>query len=645
MTSKKRNIKSSKWVLYLIESLVIIALSFLAYSNAIHNDFNLDDAYIVPLDSQNDIIKESPKTAIPKLLKSRYNEAEGATHGYRPLGKITMVFEYQLWGLNATYSHIVNIVLFGINVLLLLLLLRKLTTIGIVIPTAVIYIGLLLFVFHPIHTEVVCSIKNREEILCFIFLVTSLIFYLEFFKTSKYYYILPFVASLTLGMLAKETLFNVFGWLIILALVGSRNGGTKLNMSVFIFKTVVIIIVAARLYTFVLDFIPSTLTPAEVAYEFTQNPYASFSSIYSIPNGIQTLFFYLKKLFLPYPLLFYYGYDMLPMQNWKMALPYIGIIIAVILMVFVIKSYIDNKNILLPFWIAVFFISIFPFSNLINRFYVTGIVGERLVYQASFAFCMILAILIYNGVNLILKNGNSRQKKLAIPAVALPILIFYFILTFQRSADWENKITLFEKDIKHLSKSVRANSMLASAYMKSVDEKTSSNNEESIQKAKHYFKESIKVYPKYDDGWIKLGLIYARYQNNLDSALFCFSKVAQDSSNAHLESLEILGDIFQTQQRNEQVALRYYLQYWAISASNKRIYEKIQNILFKQSRFHDAILFAEIAIKNKWVEGYVDKADALFQMGNTPEAILNYQLALKNGYVSVEIENRIKRLE
>jgi hypothetical protein len=84
LTSKKRNIKSSKWVLYLIESLVIIALSFLAYSNAIHNDFNLDDAYIVPLDSQNDIIKESPKTAIPKLLKSRYNEAEGATHGYRP---------------------------------------------------------------------------------------------------------------------------------------------------------------------------------------------------------------------------------------------------------------------------------------------------------------------------------------------------------------------------------------------------------------------------------------------------------------------------------------------------------------------------------------------------------------------------------
>jgi tetratricopeptide (TPR) repeat protein len=645
LATKKKNITSTKWFTYLIEALLIVALSFLAYSNAIQNDYNLDDAYIAPLDSQNEILKEIPDVAFPIIIRSRYNEAEGATYGYRPLGKASMVYEYQLWGLNPTYSHIVNIAFFAINVLLLLVLLRKLPIVGINIPKQVIYIGLLLFIFHPIHTEVVCSIKNREEILCFIFLITALIFYLQFFKTSKYYFLIPFLAALALGMLAKQTIFNIFGWLILLSIVGSRFGDVNLKKLYLILKSAAVLAVSVVLYYIIFVYVPSTLAPAEISYDFTQNPYKNFPGINSIPNGIQTLFFYVKKLILPYPLLFYYGYDMLPVQNWKMILPYVGILTILILTIYVVRSYTKKSNFVVPFWIVVFAISIFPFSNLFSIIYVTGIVGERLAYQASFAFCIIVAFLIYNGINVLLKTQNDKQKRVVLAMVLLPILSTYFVITFTRSAHWENKLTLFENDIKFLSSSARANSMLANAYMKSVEDGNVANKQEVVNKAKHYFKQSIKVYPQYNDSWIKLGLIYARHQNDLDSTLICLNKVEKDSSKSHLDSIELLGDIFQTQQKNNKEALKYYLQYWSINNSNQRIYEKIQNILFSQLRYQDVIFFSQLAIQNEWVEGYVDKADALYQLGNIHDAITNYRLALQNGYVSVEIENKIKSIQ
>ncbi|MCB0502275.1 MAG: hypothetical protein KDD32_06300, partial [Bacteroidetes bacterium] len=214
MSKRKKYINSNPSLISVWEAIIIIVLAFVTYGNTIQNDYNIDDAYIVPLDSQNDIIKEGI-SAIPTLLTSRYNEGEGVTYGYRPMGKITMVFEYMWWGNNPHNSHVVNILLYALNIILLLVFLRMLSIIGIHMPKQVIYIGLLLFIFHPIHTEVVASIKNREEILCFSFLIIALIFYLKFFRDRKTYNLIPFLIFLFLAILSKETALNVFGWLIL----------------------------------------------------------------------------------------------------------------------------------------------------------------------------------------------------------------------------------------------------------------------------------------------------------------------------------------------------------------------------------------------------------------------------------------------
>jgi hypothetical protein len=75
-----------------------------------------------------------------------------------------------------------------------------------------VYLPILFYIVHPIHTEVVCSIKNREEILCFSLLLSALLIYFKFNEQKKWWYLVPFLVFTTLAFFLKRRLsiFLVF---------------------------------------------------------------------------------------------------------------------------------------------------------------------------------------------------------------------------------------------------------------------------------------------------------------------------------------------------------------------------------------------------------------------------------------------------
>lgn len=73
-----------------------------------------------------------------------------------------------------------------------------------------------------------------------------------------------------------------------------------------------ILLIIAFISYFTFSKMASSLPLGDIGFHFEQNPYYFFPAIHSIPNVLQTIFFYVSKLILPFPLLFYYGYDMLP---------------------------------------------------------------------------------------------------------------------------------------------------------------------------------------------------------------------------------------------------------------------------------------------------------------------------------------------
>ena len=150
-------------------SILLFLGAILLYGNTIFNDYNLDDELV----TKNHRLTSKGISAIPEIFNSNYYEDDfGYSYGYRPVTLSTFAIEHSLFGENPKVSHAINVLLFGLTCGLLFYLIRR------ILPDQSIYIALLasvIFMVHPIHTEVVASIKNRDEILSLLFGIMSLL--------------------------------------------------------------------------------------------------------------------------------------------------------------------------------------------------------------------------------------------------------------------------------------------------------------------------------------------------------------------------------------------------------------------------------------------------------------------------------------
>src|SRR5690349_4576817 len=94
---------------------------------------------------------------------------------YRPFAGLYYVLVGALGGISPMPYHIATTLLYGLNVALLFLFFVRLTGRSVLLPI----IATLLFVVHPIHTEVVNNIKSADEMLCLGALLASGLFWLR----------------------------------------------------------------------------------------------------------------------------------------------------------------------------------------------------------------------------------------------------------------------------------------------------------------------------------------------------------------------------------------------------------------------------------------------------------------------------------
>ena len=182
---------------------VIIAVScFILYGQSIGNNFNIDDDYVY----ENHQLVEKGINGIPEIFTSRYNTRDEQYFGYRPLTIAIYAVEYEIFGSNPHSAHFINILYYIGSCFLLFYLLQIVFKQK--FPEKHIWISFiagLLFLSHAIHTEVVLSIKNREEIISLILGLASTTFALKFFDKKKAYQIILSILLLSLAFLAKES--------------------------------------------------------------------------------------------------------------------------------------------------------------------------------------------------------------------------------------------------------------------------------------------------------------------------------------------------------------------------------------------------------------------------------------------------------
>jgi hypothetical protein len=152
------------------------------------------------------VIHQNPKIqqgidGIPEIFTSRYHDEEGCIFGYRPIVQTSFAVEYEFFGANSSTSHLINIIIYCIIIVLLYFLLRKLLKDHhFLLPLFIV----LLFAAHPLHTEAVVNVKNRDTLLSFLFSLLALIFFIRFVEARRIWGLFAGIICFVIAYFAKE---------------------------------------------------------------------------------------------------------------------------------------------------------------------------------------------------------------------------------------------------------------------------------------------------------------------------------------------------------------------------------------------------------------------------------------------------------
>lgn len=192
--------------------LILAAFVFVIYVNSLGNDYNLDDELV----TKNHKLTSKGISAIPEIFSSPYySDDQGYRYEYRPIVLTSFAIEHQLFGESPGVSHLFNLIFYIFTVIVLFNCLR------VVFKHQTFFFPLaiaLLFIAHPTHTEVVASIKNRDEILSLMGGFLALLYALRYGDNKKFWFLVLSVLFFILGILSKKSILP-FSVLIPIAMI------------------------------------------------------------------------------------------------------------------------------------------------------------------------------------------------------------------------------------------------------------------------------------------------------------------------------------------------------------------------------------------------------------------------------------------
>ncbi len=192
--------------------IIIVLFSVILYSNAVLNDYNMDDELV----TNNHKLTSKGIAAIPEIFTSPYySDNSGYAYEYRPVVLVSYAIEHSIFGDNPITSHLLNILFYAICCLVLYYLLQRIFK-G--YSQLLSFVVTLLFIAHPAHTEVVCSAKNRDEILGLLFSLLAVHMVFSFADSTRVWKLLGAVAFFALALMCKIT-FLVFAVITPLAVI------------------------------------------------------------------------------------------------------------------------------------------------------------------------------------------------------------------------------------------------------------------------------------------------------------------------------------------------------------------------------------------------------------------------------------------
>ncbi|HTA81916.1 MAG TPA: tetratricopeptide repeat protein [Bacteroidia bacterium] len=604
----------------LVFTLIVIAGCFILYGNSAYNGYSLDDEFVLHGDST---VQKGVK-GIPTLFKSRYAWDQKGAYGYRPVAKVTFAIEDQFFGLAPGAGHVINVIIYACIVIFLFYFLRRILY-GLV-SDYFLFIVIALFLTHPLHTEVVDSLKNRDAMLSFFFGLLCSYSFVRSFETQqtgkRIAWIVLGCIAIDMGALAKlDTL--LFGAITPLVLYFFTTKNLK-SCGLAVLYMLIGGIIGTMLKKMVLPHSDYHRT-----FLFFEDPLIGTHWYQRIQLGFASLWFYVSKFVFPKDLVSYYGYDAFhAFPKWTDISVICGIITAGIIAWY---TYINRKE--RGIWLFSLLLFTGTMAAFINVVKVgPGIVAERFMFIPSIGFVLIASLLLFKVFKVSLKDELSLKSSGNLFACAAIIVCVYSVRVIIRNPDWKTHLTIYEHDAKLAPRSAKLQSLLAAAYIDEIKKnKTLSSDQigNYYQLAEKAFLAAIDVYPGYYTSLNNLGMIEYLYYKDMNAALGYFSKaLAIDST--YTEAWFNSGSAYR-ELKNYPMAEKCFLRTIEVNPKYDMAYIYLSKLYESEGKYDEVLKLNENAVKNGHATDavYVSIGKVYLIMGDTVTAISNFDKALQ----------------
>jgi tetratricopeptide (TPR) repeat protein len=403
---------------------LLFVIVFFVYARMLNADFVWDDTNLV---LKNAYILDL--THLKQIFSSDLAAGAGQKYYfYRPIQNISYLIDYAIFGFNHWAYHAVNILL---HLMVSWSVFRFISYLAKDGWTA--FLTTAIFALHPVHSSVVCYVSSRADMLCALFMFCSLNCYFRSIKGNDPRELFFSLSFFVLALLSKEYAMILP---VLMILIYAMDKSLLRIQSWGIFIAVVLVYMVMRIFL-----LPEILSPFHYVVPV----------ISKIPGVFAALAEYMRLLIVPKSLHMSYGNFLFTFNDALVRKGVLGMFVLISMAVLGRRSFYGFGC----GWLLLALVPVFIFP--VNAF-----MAESWLYVPSVGYAFVLAVFIRKF--LMLPNGRAAGCLLAVV-----ILSFYGLVTWQQTRFWQNELVLFKWTALNAPYSAKVHYNLGSAYMRLGD--------------------------------------------------------------------------------------------------------------------------------------------------------------------------------
>ncbi len=513
----------------LITIIIAAVILSIPYWQSVNYPFQYDD---IPT-----IFESAGTSEITDIFRVRLSE--------RPIRKISLIIDRQLFKDNVIFYRIENIIMFIMCLILTGMFIYLITD-----SFLFAIFSMTVFAFHPVHASTILIVTHRKEMFLYIFSL------LTFISHIKKKYILGIVFFI-LAILSKETAIMLPIILLMYDLIFRK----KLNKKYYIvFGIIYLLGIIVLLFNSKTGFyLPDIGNMGEFLKSNRLFKELQYYHIILIQPYLFIMYIY--KLIFPVNLsVDYYvpisaGYHALKM------------VMAVLSLLYIYLIYRFRKNRFILFSMVIFFLSYLPLSNLIP---VLNLLSDRYLFFPSIS----LLILLYP----IFKKFTNNKWVWIIPIIYLVLLMIYIPV-------FKTEKSLWQYTLSKNPRSIVGNNNLGLNYFE----------QGNMEQAHFYYLEALKYNDEYVNAIINIGTLYA-HNKDLETAKKYFNN-AIELESYNVKALYNLGLVL-IREKNFIEARNVMERIIGISPTSRLAYNNLGAICFREGSVSELSAKINVTIFN-----------------------------------------------